>query len=85
MLALRKVNPDHFVEEMANEDVGTCLVQFACLSMAIVRQGEHMLTGRTMQQMRHVQAAVRKKSTADVPKKNNRRKFRSQTSDNMDR
>ena len=28
-----------------------------------------MLTGRTMQQMRHVQAAVRKKSTADVPKK----------------
>ena len=39
MVALRKVNPDHFVEEMANEDVGTCLAQFACLSMAIVRQG----------------------------------------------
>ena len=28
-----------------------------------------MLTGRTMHQTRHVQAAVRKKSTADVPKK----------------
>lgn len=31
--------------------------------------GAHMVTGRATQQIRHVQAAVRGKSTADMPKK----------------